>query len=165
MKLEVGKTVFKSVRLASGESLRVATRHVKDYDGDGTYFIRLGQSLSALESARRRALLVLGRLRFRWRCCWGALAGCCWPIKLSARWIKLQKPQNKLPQAIWPNGFRYLPRRLPRWMNLGRLAATFNHMISRLQAAFERQKQFTSDASHDSSAGSDARRYGNRVAA
>ncbi|MEK7829838.1 MAG: hypothetical protein AAB401_02065, partial [Acidobacteriota bacterium] len=60
MKLEVGKTVFKSVRLGSGESLRVATRRVKDYEGDGTYFIRLGQSLSALESARRRALLVLG---------------------------------------------------------------------------------------------------------
>jgi heavy metal sensor kinase len=32
---------------------------------------------------------------------------------------------------------------------IGRLAATFNHMISRLQAAFERQKQFTSDASHE----------------
>jgi heavy metal sensor kinase len=32
---------------------------------------------------------------------------------------------------------------------IGRLATTFNHMISRLEAAFERQKQFTSDASHE----------------
>lgn len=32
---------------------------------------------------------------------------------------------------------------------LGRLAATFDDMITRLQQAFERQKQFTSDASHE----------------
>jgi heavy metal sensor kinase len=32
---------------------------------------------------------------------------------------------------------------------LGRLAATFNRMIARLQAAFERQRQFTADASHE----------------
>jgi heavy metal sensor kinase len=32
---------------------------------------------------------------------------------------------------------------------LGRLAATLNEMIGRLQGAFQRQKQFTSDASHE----------------
>ena len=32
---------------------------------------------------------------------------------------------------------------------LGRLAVTFNRMIARLQAAFERQRQFTADASHE----------------
>jgi signal transduction histidine kinase len=32
---------------------------------------------------------------------------------------------------------------------LGRLAATFDRMLDRLQAAFERQRQFTADASHD----------------
>ncbi len=45
-----------------------------------------------------------------------------------------------------------LSERVPasaRMDEIGRLAATFNHMISRLQAAFERQKQFTSDASHE----------------
>jgi len=32
---------------------------------------------------------------------------------------------------------------------LGRLAATLNEMIGRLEKAFQRQKQFTSDASHE----------------
>ena len=32
---------------------------------------------------------------------------------------------------------------------LGRLAATLNEMIGRLESAFQRQKQFTSDASHE----------------
>jgi signal transduction histidine kinase len=32
---------------------------------------------------------------------------------------------------------------------IGRLAATFDRMLDRLQAAFERQRQFTADASHE----------------
>lgn len=32
---------------------------------------------------------------------------------------------------------------------LGRLASTLNQMISRLEKAFEQQKQFTADVSHD----------------
>src|SRR6185295_9206855 len=32
---------------------------------------------------------------------------------------------------------------------LGQLSITFNRMLSRLQAAFERQRRFTADASHD----------------
>ncbi|MFN7623648.1 MAG: sensor histidine kinase, partial [Acidobacteriota bacterium] len=45
-----------------------------------------------------------------------------------------------------------LTERVPlpaRMDEIGRLAATFNQMIARLQAAFDRQKQFTSDASHE----------------
>jgi signal transduction histidine kinase len=45
-----------------------------------------------------------------------------------------------------------LSRRLPppvRQDELGRLGAAFNRMLDRLQAAFERQRQFTADASHE----------------
>jgi signal transduction histidine kinase len=37
----------------------------------------------------------------------------------------------------------------PHEDELGLLAATFDRMLDRLQAAFERQRQFTADASHD----------------
>ncbi len=39
--------------------------------------------------------------------------------------------------------------RLNRRDELGELAATFDHMLGRLDAAFQRHRQFTSDASHE----------------
>ena len=39
--------------------------------------------------------------------------------------------------------------RLARHDELGELAATFDHMLDRLEDAFERQRQFTADASHE----------------
>jgi signal transduction histidine kinase len=38
---------------------------------------------------------------------------------------------------------------LQRWDEFGALAATFDHMLARLEAAFKRQAQFTADASHE----------------
>jgi signal transduction histidine kinase len=38
---------------------------------------------------------------------------------------------------------------LQRWDEFGALAATFDHMLARLEAAFKRQTQFTADASHE----------------
>lgn len=38
---------------------------------------------------------------------------------------------------------------LRRRDELGQLGATFDHMLDRLEAAFERQRQFTADASHE----------------
>lgn len=148
MKLEIGKTIFKSIRLESGESLRVATRRVKDYDGEGTYFIRLGQSLAAVESARRRALLVLG-IAIPLALVLGSFGG----LLLANQALR---PVDRITSAAEQIAKGDLTERVPmpgsaaaKMDEIGRLAATFNHMISRLQAAFERQKQFTSDASHE----------------
>ncbi|MFN0108297.1 MAG: ATP-binding protein [Blastocatellia bacterium] len=148
MKLEVGKTIFHSVRLASGESLRVATRHVKDYDGSGTYFIRLGQSLSAVEVARRWTLLVLG-IAIPIALLLSSFGG----LLLANQALS---PVDRITVAAEHIAKGDLSERVPmptqasaKLDEIGRLAATFNHMISRLQAAFERQKQFTSDASHE----------------
>ena len=62
------------------------------------------------------------------------------------------RPVDRMTRAAEHIAAGDLSERVPepaRMDELGRLAATFNDMISRLQAAFERQKQFTSDASHE----------------
>ncbi|HMY77006.1 MAG TPA: ATP-binding protein, partial [Blastocatellia bacterium] len=144
MKLKVGETVFDSIKLGSGEPMRVATRRVKDHDGDGTYFIRLGHSLEALQSARRRALLVL-ILAIPVALLLGSFGG----LLLANQALS---PVDRITSAAELIAKGDLTERVPapeKMDEIGRLAATFNHMISRLQAAFERQKQFTSDASHE----------------
>lgn len=144
MKLSVGKTDFASVNLGSGEPMRVATRRVKDHDGSGTYFIRLGHSLEAIQSTRRRALLILG-IAIPVALLLGSFGG----LLLANQALS---PVDRITSAAELIAKGDLTERVPvpdKMDEIGRLAATFNHMISRLQAAFERQKQFTSDASHE----------------
>jgi heavy metal sensor kinase len=145
MKLETGRTYFNTMELESGEPMRVATRRVLDHEGNGTYFIRLGQSLEALDIARKRLLLVLG-LAIPAVLLLGSYGG----LLLANQALRPVDRITKAAEQIGVAGD--LSERVPasaRMDEIGRLAATFNHMISRLQAAFERQKQFTSDASHE----------------
>lgn len=143
-KIPIGETRFDSVKLSTGEPLRVATRRVKDQGGGGTYFIRLGQSLEALRVARRHLLLVLG-IAIPAALLLGSFGG----LLLAQQALS---PVDRITAAAEHIAKGDLAERVPspaQMDELGRLAATFNHMISRLQAAFERQKQFTSDASHE----------------
>lgn len=144
MKLPISETYFASVRLESGEHLRVATRRVKDHEGEGTYFIRLGQSLEAVQSARRRALIVLA-FAIPLALLLGSFGGLLLVNQALSPVDRITNTAELIAQGD-------LTERVPtpaKMDEIGRLAATFNHMISRLQAAFERQKQFTSDASHE----------------
>jgi len=61
------------------------------------------------------------------------------------------KPVNKIAQTAQEIEESDLSRRINvnTKDELGRLAATLNEMIERLEKAFQRQKQFTSDASHE----------------
>lgn len=61
------------------------------------------------------------------------------------------EPVDKIAQAAQEIGESDLSRRINVTAEdeLGRLAATLNQMIDRLEKAFQRQKQFTSDASHE----------------
>jgi heavy metal sensor kinase len=61
------------------------------------------------------------------------------------------KPVDKIAQTAQEIEEGDLSRRINVYAKdeLGRLAATLNEMIGRLEKAFQRQKQFTSDASHE----------------
>jgi len=61
------------------------------------------------------------------------------------------KPVDKIAQTAQKIGGGDLNQRINvnTRDELGRLAATLNEMIGRLEKAFQRQKQFTSDASHE----------------
>ncbi len=145
LKLEIGKPDFSTVKLPSGEDLRVATLRASAHlETSGTYFIRLGQSLVALQVARRRLVLVLG-VAIPLVLLLGSVGG----LLLANQALR---PVDRITRAAEQIGAGDLTERVPipaKMDEIGRLAATFNHMISRLQAAFERQRQFTSDASHE----------------
>lgn len=61
------------------------------------------------------------------------------------------RPVQTITRTAQDLGAHDLNRRLnfTRPDELGELAATFDGMLARLQAAFERQRQFTADASHE----------------
>jgi signal transduction histidine kinase len=64
---------------------------------------------------------------------------------------RAMSPVKKITQAAREIGETDLRRRLHLRSHdeLGELADTFDDMLARLQAAFERQRQFTADASHE----------------
>ena len=134
---------FATMKLSTGEQIRVALQRMRDHDGQ-IFFIRVGQSLSPLQKARWQLVILL------------AIAG---PVALllgSYGGLLLANqalnPVDRLTRAAEEIEAGDLSKRVqvpPKMDELGHLAATFNRMIARLQAAFERQRQFTADASHE----------------
>jgi heavy metal sensor kinase len=64
---------------------------------------------------------------------------------------RVLKPVERIRQTAQEIGESDLSRRIAinSEDELGRLASTLDHMIARLEAAFNRQRQFTADASHE----------------
>src|SRR5215475_573689 len=143
-RLPVDAPAYKTVKTRNGELLRVATLRARNPDGSGTYFIRLGYSLITFQKALRRTLILLG-VAIPLALLLGSYGG----LLLANQALR---PVDRMTRAAEQIAAGDLSERVPepaRVDELGRLAATFNDMIARLQAAFERQKQFTSDASHE----------------
>ncbi|MEP7270795.1 MAG: ATP-binding protein [Acidobacteriota bacterium] len=138
-----GQTKWDVIYLETGEPFRVAIRRARDADGD-TYFIRLGESLEPLSKLRGRILLVLS-IAIPAALLLGSYGG----LLLANQALM---PVDRITRAARRIGAGDLSERVPIppvMDEIGRLATTFNHMIARLEAAFERQRQFTSDASHE----------------
>jgi two-component system OmpR family sensor kinase len=142
--LAVGETRYDTEKTRNGDLLRVVTLRAKDPDGSGSYFIRLGYSLKSFQKTTRRTLILLV-IAIPLALLLGSYGG----LLLANQALR---PVGRMTRAAEHIAAGDLSERVPepaRMDELGRLAATFNDMISRLQAAFERQRQFTSDASHE----------------
>lgn len=141
--LPLETTCHETLKMPSGELLRVAMRRTRGHDGED-FYVRLGHSLAALQQARRRLLLVFG-IAIPLALLLSSFGG----LVLANQALQ---PVDRITKAAEQIAAGDLSERVPvpeKMDELGRLASTFNYMISRLQSAFERQKQFTSDASHE----------------
>lgn len=142
-RLQYDTTHHETLIMPSGELLRVATRRTRGHDSED-FYVRLGHSLAALQQARKRLLLVFG-IAIPLALLLSSFGG----LVLANQALS---PVDRITKAAEQIAAGDLSERVTvhrKMDELGRLASTFNYMISRLQAAFERQKQFTSDASHE----------------
>ncbi|HEX8090748.1 MAG TPA: HAMP domain-containing sensor histidine kinase [Blastocatellia bacterium] len=137
------KPQYREVSLSPTEHARVITWPSHDEDGE-MFFVVVGQSLKELQQAQRQLLFLL------------AISN---PValllaSLGGLWIanKALRPVDRLTRAAERIGRGNLNERVEEVSSndeIGRLAATFNEMISKLEQAFERERRFTADASHE----------------
>ncbi len=137
------KPQFDEVSLSATEHVRIITWPARDEDGE-MFFVVEGQSLRDVQRAQKQLILLL------------AIAN---PValllaSLGGLWLasRALSPVDRLTRAAERIGRGNLSERVEEHKSqdeIGRLAATFNQMISRLEQAFERERRFTADASHE----------------
>jgi two-component system OmpR family sensor kinase len=137
------KPQFDEVSLSPTEHVRIITWPARDEDGE-VFYVVVGQSLRDVQLAQKQLLLLLAITN---------------PVALllaglGGWWLasRALSPVDRLTRAAERIGRGNLTERVeePRSPDeIGRLAATFNQMISRLEQAFERERRFTGDASHE----------------
>jgi heavy metal sensor kinase len=137
------KPQYDEVEISPRERARVITWPSRDEDGE-TFFVVVGQSLRELQLAQRELLILLAI----------ANPGALLLASLGGLWLanKALQPVDRLTRAAERIGRGDLSERVeePRTNDeIGRLAATFNEMIDKLDSAFERERRFTADASHE----------------
>jgi two-component system, OmpR family, sensor kinase len=136
------KERFAFARDTDGSPLLVLDREL-GRGGKAVAVAHIAQRLDIIERETRRALTILT---------WAAVVACI-AVIIASLFIarSLVDPIVRLTAAMDEIGSERLDRRL-RWRRgdeIGRLAATFDAMLDRLQDAFARERQFISDASHE----------------
>jgi heavy metal sensor kinase len=146
----VGLATVRAAAGPAGEPWRVFTTLLPagpaDEDGAafGRVFLQVGQSLSGVEEA----LAGLWRL-FAVGIPLGLLLAGAGGVFLADRALR---PIDSITRQARRIGAEALDRRLDLPLaddEVGRLARTFDEMLDRLEEAFRRERQFTSDAAHE----------------
>jgi heavy metal sensor kinase len=138
-----GRTTFETVQVMGGYPLRLVTMPITE-DGRMMGIVQVGSSLEGVEDALHQLFLILliavpTALLF-------ASAGGLFLAN------KVLRPVDEITQIARRIGSGDLSQRIRiKRVNdeLGRLAATFNEMIAKLEESFRRVKHFTADASHE----------------
>jgi two-component system OmpR family sensor kinase len=133
---------FTFARDTDGAPLLVLDR-VLSRGGKAIVVAHVAQRLDIIDAETQRAQTILF---------WAAVLACI-AVVIASLFIarSLLDPVVRLTHAMEEIGSEQLDRRL-RWKRgdeIGRLAATFDAMLDRLQGAFARERQFISDASHE----------------
>lgn len=134
---------YDEASLSPTEHVRIITWPARDEDGE-LFYVVVGQSLTDVRRAQKQLLLLLAI----------ANPAALLLASLGGLWLanRALSPVDRLTRAAERIGRGNLSERVdePRARDeIGRLAATFNQMISRLQQGFERERRFTADASHE----------------
>ncbi len=138
-----GQTIFESAKYPNEPPLRVISVPI-NYRGRLLYIVQVGTSMESIEQTLQRFLILLLVAMPL------ALA-----VALAGGWFlagRALRPVDAITLAAQRIAAGDLSQRLTKSTasdEIGRLAATFNNMIGRLDSSFRQIRQFTSDASHE----------------
>ncbi len=138
-----GRSLFESAKYPNEPPLRLISVPIV-YRGTLLYIVQVGTSMDSVEQTLRRLLLVLL-----------ITMPVALMVSLAGGWFlagRALRPVDAITVAAQRIAGGDLTQRLtvpPSSDEIGRLAATFNDMIARLDTSFRQIRQFSSDASHE----------------
>lgn len=138
-----GRTIFESAKYPKEPPLRLISVPII-YRGNLLYIVQVGTSMESVEQTLNRLLLVLL-----------VTTPVALTVSLAGGWFlagRALRPVDAITLAAQRIAGGDLTQRLnvPASADeIGRLAATFNNMIARLETSFRQIRQFSSDASHE----------------